>query len=171
MSTVDENAQLEAIVELRTLIEDVTRLSEELKLRQERLQELLAPSEAALRARTEYLDQVTRAELGTAARQVSKLGEDVDRTVRSLSDNVVQTLARLHEADVRRSTETRRRERFRTAAGLLVMLLGGFLAGELTNWRSGRTASAASVEERTSATKSAPRRPAVSSTKPDAPTR
>jgi len=158
MSAVD--ASLEAIVEARTLIEDVTRLAEELKLRQERLGELLAPSEAALKARTEYLDQVTRDQLGAAARQVSRLGEDVERTVRSLNEHVVQTLARQAEADARRWSETRRRERFRTAAGLLAMLLGGFLAGQVASWRSGATANAkASVEERTNAPKSAPSAP------------
>jgi hypothetical protein len=50
-------AILEATAEVRTLIEDFSRLGEELKVRQERLGELLAPSEAALRARTEYLDE------------------------------------------------------------------------------------------------------------------
>lgn len=52
MRVVDEDertvALLEATAEVRTLIEDATRLAEELKVRQERLSELLAPSEAAL---------------------------------------------------------------------------------------------------------------------------
>ena len=56
----------EAIAEARTLIEDLGRLAEELKVRQDRLGELLAPSETALRARTEYLDKVMREHLGRA---------------------------------------------------------------------------------------------------------
>src|SRR6266496_2862054 len=98
MSTVGENAQtvalLEATTETRTLIEDLTRLSEDLKLRQERLGELLAPSEAALRARTEYLDKVMREELGQAEQRVLRLGEEGERTARSLNEHVVQMLAR-----------------------------------------------------------------------------
>src|SRR6266536_4551100 len=103
MSTVGENAHmfvlLEATAETRMLIEDLTRLSEDLKLRQERLGELLAPSEAALRARTEYLDRVMREQLGRAEQRVSRLGEEGERIARSVNDHVVQVLARLAEAD------------------------------------------------------------------------
>src|SRR6266496_4622081 len=103
MSTVGENAQtvalLEATADTRTLIEDLTRLSEDLKLRQERLGELLAPSEAALRARTEYLDKVMREQRGRAEQRVLSVSEEAERIVRSLNDHVVQMLARLAEAD------------------------------------------------------------------------
>src|SRR6266496_5389263 len=103
MSTVGENAQtvalLEATAETRTLIEDLTRLSEDLKLRQERLGELLAPSEAALRARTEYLDKVMREQLGRTEQRVLSVSEEAERIVPSLNDHVVQMLARLAEAD------------------------------------------------------------------------
>src|SRR6266571_4916764 len=117
MSAVtDENAGLvallEATAEARTLIEDLSRLGEELRVRQERLGELLAPSEAALRARTEYLDKVMRDELSRAEERVLKLGEEVERIVRTLSDHVLQMSAWLAEADARRWNETRRRERW-----------------------------------------------------------
>src|SRR6266496_5573661 len=172
MSTVGENAQtvalLEATAETRTLIEDLTRLSEDLKLRQERLGELLAPSEAALRARTEYLDKVMREQLGRAEQRVSRLGEEGERIARSLNDHVVQVLARLAEADARRWSGRERRERWRMVLGLLVTLVGGFLAGQVASWRSGATANAKppSVEERTGTMKgaSASRRPASSAT-------
>jgi len=176
MSTVSENAQtvalLEATAETRMLIEDLTRLSEDLKLRQERLGELLAPSEAALRARTEYLDKVTREQLGRAEGRVLRLGEEVERIVRSLNDHVVQVLARLAEADARRWSGRERRERWRAVLGLLVTLVGGFLAGQVASWRSGGMTNAKppSVEERTGSTKGAPtpRRPASSGTRPSA---
>jgi hypothetical protein len=176
-AVMDENAGtvalLEATAEARTLIEDVSRLAEELKVRQERLGELLAPSEAALTARTEYLDKVMREQLGRAEQRVSKLAEEVERIARSLNDHVVQMPARLAEADAPRWDETRRRERWRTVISLLAMLLGGFLAGQVASSRSGGMANAkpAAVEERTSATKrarSAPRRPAGPSAKPNA---
>jgi DNA repair exonuclease SbcCD ATPase subunit len=175
-AVMDENAGtvalLEATTEARTLIEDVNRLAEELKVRQERLGELLAPSEAALRARTEYLDKVMREQLGRAEQRVSKLGEEVERIARSLNDHVVQMPARLAEADARRWNETRRRERWRTVVSLLAMLLGGFLAGQVASYRSGGTANAKppTVEERTSARKSArsaQRRAAGPSSKPN----
>src|SRR5712692_4334888 len=175
-AVMDENAGtvalLEATSEARTLIEDVSRLAEELKVRQERLSELLAPSEAALRARTEYLDQVMRDELGRAEERVLKLGEEVEQIARSLSDHVVEMPARLAEADARRWNETRRRERWRTVVGLLAMLLGGFLAGQVASYRSGGTATAkpAATEETTlrKSAPSVPRRPAGSSAKPNA---
>ncbi len=177
MSTVSENAQtvalLEATAETRTLIEDLTRLSEDLKLRQERLGELLAPSEAALRARTEYLDKVMREELGQAEQRVLRLGEEGERTARLLNEHVVQMLARLAEADARRWSGRERRERWRVVLGLLVTLVGGFLAGQVASWRSGGTANAKppSVEERMGTmrgTPTAPRRPASSGTRPSA---
>src|SRR5437899_12966439 len=92
-AVMDENAGtvalLEATGEARTLIEDVSHLAEELKVRQERLGELLAPSEAALRARTEYLDKVIREELSRAEERILRLSEDVERIARSLNDQMV----------------------------------------------------------------------------------
>ncbi len=177
-AVTDENAGtvalLEATAEARTLIEDVSRLAEELKVRQERLGELLAPSEAALRARTEYLDKVMRDELGRAEQRVSRLGEEVERIARSLNDHVVQMPALLAEADARRWNETRRHERWRTVVGLLAMLLGGFLAGQAASYRSGATATAkpAATEETTPTLRksgpSVPRRPAGQGAKPNA---
>jgi hypothetical protein len=174
MTAVDVNgtvALLEATAEARTLIEDLTRLSEELKLRQERLGELLAPSEAALRARTEYLDRVMREELGLAQQRVLRVGGEVERIARSLNDQVVQVPTRLGEADARRWSARERRERWRTVLGLLATLVGGFLAGQVASCRSGGTATVKppAVEERTSAAKgapSAPRPPASSGTRP-----
>jgi hypothetical protein len=172
-AVTDENARtvalLEATAEARAVIEDVSRLAEELKVRQERLSELLAPSEAALRARTEYLDHVMREELGRTEQRVLKLGEEVERLARSLNDHVVQMPARLIEADERRWSETRRRERWRTVVSLLAMLLGGFLAGQLGSYRSGGTANARPAsEEKAGHTKSAPSTPGRPVTKPNA---
>ncbi len=173
----DENAGpvrlLEATAEARALIEDLSRLGEELKVRQERLGELLAPSEAALRARTEYLDKVMREQLGRAEQRVLSVSEEAERIVRSLNDHVVQMLARLAEADDRRWSGRERRERWRVVLGLLVTLVGGFLAGQVASWRSGGMTNSKppSVEERTGTTKGAPtaaRRPASSGTRPSA---
>jgi hypothetical protein len=72
----------EAIAEATALIEDPSCLSEELRVRQDQLGELLAPSEAALRARTGYLDKVMREHLGRAEQRVVKVTEDVDRIAR-----------------------------------------------------------------------------------------
>ena len=175
-AVMDENAGtvglLEATAEARTLIEDLSRLGEELKVRQERLGELLAPSEAALRARTEYLDKVTREQLARAEQRVSRLGEEGERNARSLNDHVVQVLARLAEADARRWSGRERRERWRVVLGLLVTLVGGFLAGQVASSRSGATPNAKppTVEERTGTTRGAPapRRPVSSATRPSA---
>src|SRR5260370_33040723 len=128
-------ALLEAIAEARTLIEGLGRLAEALKVRQDRLGELLAPSETALRARTEYLDKVMREQLGRAEQRVVKLSEDVDRITRSLDDQVVQMPSRLAEADARRWDARTRRERFRIALGLLAMLVRGFRARQVATWR------------------------------------
>src|ERR671924_863933 len=95
-------ALLEAIAEARTLIEDLSRLADELKVRQDQLGELLAPSEGALRARTEYLDKVMREQLGRAEQRVIRLSEDVERIARSLSDQAVHLPSRLAEADQQR---------------------------------------------------------------------
>lgn len=175
-AVMDENAGtvalLEATAEARTLIEDVSRLAEELKVRQDRLGELLAPSEAALRARTEYLDNVMREQLGRAEQRVLKLGQEVERLARSLNDHVVLMPARLIEADERRWSETRRRERWRMVVSLLAMLLGGFLAGQVASYRSGATVEAkpAAIEETAPTPKKsapmAPRRSVGSSAKP-----
>src|SRR5258708_36608674 len=105
MRAVDETARtgalLEATAETRTLIEDLTRLSEELRLRQERLGELLAPSEAALRARTEYLDRVMREELGQAQQRDLRVGEEGEGDARALDDRLVQMPARPTAAGAR----------------------------------------------------------------------
>src|SRR6266446_975305 len=171
-AVMDENAGtvglLEATAEARTLIEDLSRLGEELKVRQERLGELLAPSEAALRARTEYLDKVMREELSRAEHRVLKLSEEVERIARTLSDYVVQMPARRAEVDARRWSETGRRERWRTVVSLLAMLLGGFLAGQVASYRSGGTANTKpAVEEKAGVTKSAPSTPRRPVTRPN----
>ena len=173
-TTMDQNvgtvAILEATAEARTLIEDLSRLGEELKIRQERLGELLAPSEAALRARTEYLDKVMREELGRAEQRVLKAGEEVERIARSLNDHMLQMPARLAEADARRWAARERRERWRMVVSLLAMLLGGFLAGQVASYRSGAATNArtSTVEGETKATKSTPAAPRRPATKPNA---
>ena len=177
MNLVSENAGpvalLEATAEARTLIEELTRLAEELKGREERLGELLAPSEAALRARTEYLDKVMREDLGRAEQRVLKLGEEVERIVRSLSDYVMRIPAQLAEADARRWSETRRHERRQTIVSLLALLLGGFLAGQVASYRSGgmtnaKPAAAAETKPTSKNAPSTPRRTGGLSAKPNA---
>src|SRR5439155_24203745 len=105
MNVVSENAGpvalLEATAEARTLIEELTGLAEELKGREERLGELLAPSEAALRARTEYLDNVMRDELSRADHRVLKLAEEVSGVARRLKEEGLQLAARLASAEPR----------------------------------------------------------------------
>src|SRR5258708_8079756 len=127
MTAVEANgtvALVEATAEARTLIEDLTRLSEELKLRQERLGELLAPSEAALRARTEYLDRVMREELGLAQQRVLKLGGEVERIAQSLNQHAVQVPVRLAEAGAPRSSARAGAERARAGLGPLATRCG-----------------------------------------------
>lgn len=153
-------ALLEAIAEARTLIEDLSRLSEELKARQDQLGELLAPSEAALRARTEYLDKVMREQLGRAEQRVVKLSEDVDRIARSLNDQAVQMPRQLAEADQQREAARTRRERWRIALSLLAMLLGGFLAGMVATWLSAPSAKPAAIEASPKSPPSPGRKPA-----------
>lgn len=165
MQVVSENAGsvvlLEATAEARTLIEELTRLAEELKGREERLGELLAPSEAALRARTEYLDNVMRDELARAEQRVLKLAEEVSGIARRQQEDVVQMMARLAETDAQRRRERAGHERLRTVVLLLAMLVGGFLAGQVASWRSGvkETVRPAAVEQGTNASKTAPAAP------------
>jgi len=165
MRVASENAGpvalLEATAEVRTFIEELTRLAEELKVREERLGELLAPSEAALRARTEYLDRMARDQLARAGERVAALAEEVARIAVRTTQDVTQAVARLDATDARRRNETRRRDRLRTILGLLAMLVGGFLAGQVASWRSGATTSLRSVaiEAGTSVAKTAPLAP------------
>jgi hypothetical protein len=172
MSAVtDENAGtvalLEATAEARTLIEDVSRLAEELKVRQERLGELLTPSEAALRARTEYLDKVMREHLVRAEQRITAAAEEL----RGLRGHGEEIYGRALAAATARLPDARPRP-WRLVLQLLAMLLGGFLAGQVASYRSGVTAEAkpAVIEETTPAPKKsapmAPRRPAGSSAKP-----
>jgi hypothetical protein len=87
-----------------------------------------------------------------------------------LNDHVVQMPKYLAEADAHRWSEKRRHERWRVVLGLLAMLLGGFLAGEVASYRSGVMVNAkpAAAEEATSKKGAplAPRRPVGSSAKP-----
>jgi hypothetical protein len=94
----------------------------------------------------------------------------VQRIARHLNDQLVQMPARLAEADERRWNERAWRERRRTVVGLLVMLLGGFLAGQAASYRSGAatTARTSAVEAGTKATKSTPAAPRRPATKPNA---
>jgi hypothetical protein len=172
---VSENAGpvalLEATAEARTLIEELTRLADELKGREDRLGELLAPSEAALRARTEYLDNVMRDELARAEQRVLKLAEEVAGIARRLKEDVVQTSIGLAETDARHRSESAGHERSRMIVSLLAMLVGGFLAGQVANWHSGAMESArpAVIEPGTNASRiapAAPRRTAGQRTKP-----
>src|SRR5712691_678796 len=175
MNVVSENAGpvalLEATAEARTLIEELTRLAEELKGRHERFEELLAPSEAALRARTEYLDNVMRDELARAEQGVLKLAEEVSGIARRQQEDILQMMARLAETDAQRRNERAGQGRWRMIVSLLAMLVGGFLAGQVASWRSGATAGARlpTIEQGTSTPKiapAAPRRNAGQATKP-----
>jgi len=161
MSGVAAIEPLEAVAAAQAMIEDVTRLVEDLKTRQERLGELLAPSEAALTARTEYLDRVTRQQLGAAGQQIATLSEEVRRLVRNLNESVVQFQTRARQADEERWHARERRDRWQTIAALLSMLLGGFLAGQVASWRSGTTANAKppALEEKSTAAPNAPATP------------
>ncbi len=165
MNVLSENAGpvvlLEATAKARTLIEELTRLAEELKGREERLGELLAPSEAALRARTEYLDSVMRDELARAEQRVMKLAEEVAGIARHLKEDAVQTSNRLAGTDERRRSERAGHDRLRMIVSVLVMLLGGFLAGQIASWRSGTMESGrpAAIEPGTSASRIAPAAP------------
>jgi hypothetical protein len=165
MNVVSENAGpvalLEATAEARTLIEELTRLAEELKGREEQLGELLAPSEAALRARTDYLDNVMRDELARAEQRVLKLAEEVSGIARCQQEDVLQMIARLAETDAQRRSESAGHERSWMIVSLLAMLVGGFLAGQVANWRSGakETVRPAAIEPGTSVSKAAPAAP------------
>jgi hypothetical protein len=165
MNLTSENAGavalLEATAEARTLIEELTRLTEDLKVRQERLGELLAPSEVALRARTEYLGKVMRDELARAEKRVLTLAEEAAAIARHVGQDVLETTARLAERDARRWDEKQRRDRWRTVVSLLTMLLGGFLAGQVGSWRSGAMESSrpAAIEPGTGGSKTAPAAP------------
>jgi DNA repair exonuclease SbcCD ATPase subunit len=151
MMTDDEEektvALLEALAEARTLIEDVSRLGEELKVRQDQLGELLAPSEAALTARTAYLDQVMREQLGRAEQRVTKLSADLDRLARSLEEHVMQMPSRLAEVDRQRAQATTRRELWRTALVIAAATVGGFLAGQAATCRLSTSPNPAAIEE------------------------
>jgi hypothetical protein len=175
MNVASENAGpvalLEATAEARTLIEELTSLAEELKGREEDLGELLAPSEAALRARTEYLDNVMRDELARAEQRVLKLVEEVSGIARRQQEDVRQMVARVAEKDAQCWSEMAGHERLRTIVLLLAMLVGGFLAGQVANWRSGAKEAVrpAAIEAGTSGSKTAPaapRRSAGQGTKP-----
>jgi hypothetical protein len=175
MNVASENAGpvalLEATAEARTLIEELTSLAEELKGREEHLGELLAPSETALRARTEYLDNVMRDELARAEQRVLKMVEEVSGIARRQQEDVRQMVARVAEKDAQRWSEMAGHERLRTIVLLLAMLVGGFLAGQVANWRSGAKEAVrpAAIEAGTSGSKTAPaapRRSAGQGTKP-----
>lgn len=140
-------ALLEALAEARTLIEDVSRLGEELKVRQDQLGELLAPSEAALQARTAYLDQVMREQLGRAEQRVTKLSGDLDRLARSLEEHVMQMPSRLAELDRHRAQATSRRELWRTALVIAAATVGGYVAGQTATCRTNTSLQPAATEE------------------------
>jgi len=132
-------ALLEALAEAKALIEELTRLGEELRARQNQLGELLAPSEAALQARTAYLDQVMREQLGRAEERLNRVTNEVQATSRNLSDRVAQMPALMVEVDRQRAAATAWREWWRIGLSLLAMLIGGFLAGQVTTCRRAET--------------------------------
>lgn len=158
-------ALLEATAEARTLIGDVSRLAEELKVRQERLGELLAPSEAALKARTEYLDREMHEHLVRAEKRITLAAEEL-RGLRGHGEEIYTRA--LAEAAARRPDA----RPWRLVLQLLALLLGGYLAGQVASYRSGATASAkpAAIEETAPVPRKSvpvtPRRPVGSATKP-----
>lgn len=122
---------MQAMTELRADIEELrTTVSE--------LREMLAPSEAALSARNEYLDRVLREQLSRAEQRIAKSGEEVERLSRRLADELTKLPAIVAEVDARRHLEQRRHERRRMAVGIVAMTCGGFLAGLAGSW-SART--------------------------------
>jgi len=124
-------ALLETLAEAKALIEELTRLGEELKVRQERLGELLAPSEAALKARTEYLDHVMREQLGRAEEHLTRVSNDVLTISRNLSEHVRTMPELMVEVDRHRARATTRRELWRTALVIAAAMVGGYLAGQI----------------------------------------
>jgi ABC-type transporter Mla subunit MlaD len=114
----------EALSELKTLIEELKALGGELKERQERLRELLAPSEAALKERTGYLDGVIREQLAVSDQRVTALaqlvGKESARSTQVLRE-IAAGIAASERQFLRRATAWR-------IAGLIGMGLGGYLA-------------------------------------------
>jgi hypothetical protein len=112
MNIASENAGQVALpkatAEARTLIEELTRLAEDLRVRQERLG-ASGPERGRLAARTEYLDKVMRDELARAEKRVLTLAEEAAAIARHVSQDVLETTARLAERDARRWDEKQRR--------------------------------------------------------------
>ncbi len=140
MSDEDERARtvalLERLAEAKALLEETSRLAEESKLREERLRDLLAPSEAALQARTAYLDKVLREQLGRAELRVSQVAEEVNRLSRSLSDQVARMPSLLVSMDEERARSRRARGRWQALFAIVALVIGGFLAGEMAMRRA-----------------------------------
>src|SRR5437868_12959656 len=98
--------QTDLVVLVETMAE-ARSLAEELKVRQERLTELLAPSEAALQARTEYLDRMMNEHLSRAGTRITKTADEVQSIARRLSDEMARLPATIAEMDARREQRAR----------------------------------------------------------------
>lgn len=153
MNNVEERTLtlLEAIAEARTLVQELTCQGEELKAREVRLGDLLAPSEAALKARTEYLDRVMREHLERAEQRITTAAEEIGR----LPDPYSRALAEA-SAKIPRPTPPPP-----LVVQLLALTLGGFLAGTAAIWWtttwSAKTPPAASAPQPSAAPAKAPR--------------
>src|SRR3989442_625144 len=87
-------ALLEATAEAQTLIEDVSRLAEELKVREQLLRELHAPGMAGLQARAEEQENVRRERWGDAA-PAGGPEREAERRTRALSREEIAQSAEL----------------------------------------------------------------------------
>ena len=123
---------VEALTELRTDVEELRRLVAEVK-------QALAPSEAALKARTEYLDRVLRDQLGQAEKRIAKASVDVEQLSQRMHNELTKFPAIVAEVDARRWIEQRRQDRRRMVAGVAAMTCGGFLAGLAGSWVTTRS--------------------------------
>jgi hypothetical protein len=123
---------IEALTELRTDVDELRRLVDEIK-------QALAPSETALKARSEYLDRVLKEQLSRAEQRIAKSADEVERLSRRLSDELTKLPAIVAEVDARRYVEQRRHERRRLVTGIVAMTCGGFLAGLAATWTNRST--------------------------------
>jgi len=123
----------ETLAEVRAQLDEMKLLGEELTTKHAQLKELLAPSEAALKARTEYLDRVLREQLKDAEKRLRDLAAQVS----SDSTRSNQQLQALAATIVQCERQRLRRTAAWAMAGAIGMTAGGYAAGWVaaTSWR------------------------------------